>query len=132
MLVIVLLFILFSVLGWSFERLQGHNSCDTLLRNITGECLPILSIYGVGAIIIYALQMLNISNVMLCVLVVAFIFVYECTIGHLSKMMNKKRTWEYPESWYPMCDGYVSAVSLLSYGILGSLLALSFRFLRPI
>lgn len=123
MIAVLFLFFIFGVLGWSFEKLQGKQPCDTILRKLTGTCPPFLTIYGLGVVILYVLSRLDVGYVSLFALSFIIINVFECLVGKLSYLVNGYETWDYPDTWFTLCDGYLSLPSMLVFGSIGGILA---------
>lgn len=58
------------------------------------------------------------SGVLLILIATVLIGFAEGLFGQVSKQFHGgKKTWQYPESWVPMMDGYVSLVSSAFFGI---------------
>lgn len=116
----IIIFIVFSVAGWFFELLYFHKmACDSLFRMI-GICPPILTIYGLGGLILYAIHQMNIPLLPSVIISTILITAIECAIGLISYKYNGYHTWEYKK--YSACKGYISLGTSFVWGILSMLL----------
>lgn len=116
-----LIFIIFSVLGWFYEnKIIQKSATDTLLYKISGLKLPLLTIYGIGGVIITYLvkfipQNKPIEIIKYIILVTVIINLMECVVGQLSYEFNKYQTWNYHDMTLPMCNGYISLTTFLGW-----------------
>lgn len=115
-LVLIIVFLVFSFLGWVYEtRLLKKSSKDTLL----GGRVPLLTIYGLGGVVLLLLFItlpLPLWGKILVATVV--ITLLECLGGQLSLRINGRHTWNYSNKWCPLCDNYVS-IETSFYWLLG-------------
>jgi uncharacterized membrane protein len=119
----ILTFIIFSFLGWVYEKTLSlftkKQTCDTLLYAIFNRCVPFLTIYGLGGIILVILfNTLQCGIIMKSIISTLFISMMECIFGQLSLRYNKYHTWQYPKEYIPTCDGYISVGTSLIWFIL--------------
>lgn len=108
---IISLYIIFSLIGWIFEYIAFNKSGpDRLIRKYTEVNLPLLQIYGLGAVILYLIHKKMSSSPLWQKLTVAYILInlMECVMGQLSYQSYGVQTWKYDDNLLPSCDGYVS------------------------
>jgi hypothetical protein len=104
-----LIFIVFSLLGYIYEAIIGkkHSICGDSLMKMLNICLPLITIYGFGVIILIILRNMfpKMGILRLSILATIVITIYECIVGQMSFLYNKRQTWKYD---YPLCKGYIS------------------------
>ena len=123
------LFFISSFLGWIFEYLYSDikniNYCGDMKK--FGLCFPMYTIYGFFAIILLYLKehLQNIKTIYLILLLIVFVGFFECFGGFISnKINNGNKTWNYNNNkchGYIFCNGYVSALSSVGFGILSTI-----------
>jgi hypothetical protein len=115
-----------SLFGIANELLRDSNhwclECPSKKSILT---MSAFNIYGWAMVIctaifdfIYA-YFPNIAKNSFCVILIATIFVslFEGISGQISKIFHDgKKTWQYPKSWIPFMDNYVSVMSSLYFG----------------
>lgn len=70
------------------------------------------------------------SGIALVLIATVLVGLAEGLFGQISKKFhNGKKTWQYPDCWIPMFDGYVSVVSSLFFGL--GLAAFYWLFYKP-
>lgn len=116
-------FIIVSFIGWVLEYvITQRYKCDTLFKSLTNYCFPLLTIYGLGAIILlFIAKNYHASLIKKIVISTIIITILECIVGFTSLNYNGYHTWNYPSNWLPFCDGYVSLTSIIWWGLLISL-----------
>jgi uncharacterized membrane protein len=125
---LLIAFILYSFLGYLFERfIIGKYPCDTFIKYTTGYCLPFLSIYGFASILLILIDAMNLNLILKIIISIIFITLFECIIGKISKNFNKYKTWNYKE-YVSLCDGYIS----IETSLIWSLLIILFFIFNPI
>jgi uncharacterized membrane protein len=105
-------FFVFSFIGWIFENLIGkYNSfCgDNTIKKLK-LCLPLLTIYGLGGMILLFIKKNIIKNNIISFSFVSGVIlsVLECIAGQASLYINKRKTWNYNYLPITLCDGYVA------------------------
>jgi hypothetical protein len=116
-----------SFFGWIFESIydkKNMNFCGNIEK--FGLCLPIYTIYGFFSIIMLYFKdyLKNMEIWQLLILLITTIAIFECLSGKISKIINKKQTWNYEGDvchYYAFCDGYVSVLSSVGFGIISTL-----------
>lgn len=99
---------------------RGNHHC---INNFTGKCLlsmSIFNLYGWGAVIVtYILKQYNMPVWWLILSSTILISMMECVGGKLSNYVNNgKKTWNYPDSYIPVCNGYVSLLSSAYFAVM--------------
>lgn len=126
----LLLFFVFAVIGWFYEnKIILKDSTDTLILNLTGLRLPLLTIYGIGGVIVvYMAERIPTEKpldvIRYILLITIIINLLECIVGQMSLRMNKYRTWNYDSKLLPACDGYVSLTTFVGWTIAISIIVL--------
>ncbi len=105
-------FLVFSFIGWIFENLIGKTNhfCGDTLMNSLHLCLPVLTIYGFGSIVLLFIKKNIIKNNIIFFSIMSGIVlsILECIGGKLSFIINKSKRWDYNYLPLPLCDGYVA------------------------
>ncbi len=105
-------FLVFSFIGWIFENLIGKTNhfCGDTLMNSLNLCLPVLTIYGFGSIVLLFIKKNIIKNNIIFFSIMSGIVlsILECIGGKLSFIINKSKRWDYNYLPLPLCDGYVA------------------------
>ena len=99
---LIIIFIVFSVLGWLFEYIVFNKNHDAI---------PFLPIYGFGAVIIYLISKIFHDYSIWVKTFVAFILInsMECIGGCLSYQLYGYKTWNYDNTNdIVFCNGYIS------------------------
>ena len=130
----IIIFLLFSNLGWIYEQiLLKSDGSDTLIKKISNINIPLFSIYGLAGIIIYFIND-NFKNWSLIekVLVATIILnVLECLSGKLSYWVNGYKTWDYTKLFsFTICDGYVSLETAIFWTLLITIIFIGFDWLK--
>lgn len=107
-------FIIFSILGWGFEsciiKKSGLERGDSVIRYLHLS-LPLLTVYGVGGmIVVYIAETFGSKMTLLPLALFAAVMLtlLECVAGLASRAFFKRRTWDYSADMLPMCNNYVS------------------------
>lgn len=125
---IVAIFIISSILGWSFEYVVWNKSTnDTLVSIIFGRSLPFRFMYGIGAVMLYLLSLANIHIVYKVLLAVLFINSIECIGGLLSYKYSGVQTWKYDSN---ICMGYVSSYTSIGWFVISLIIIWIFQLLK--
>ena len=104
-------------IGWAYEEVFYWFS-EGLLRNRGVLYGPWLPIYGVGALVIYAMKPLKRRPVLLFALCVLATGMVEYLIGWVGLHFLGLRLWDY-RGLLGSIDGIVCLRSVLSFGVLG-------------
>jgi uncharacterized membrane protein len=114
----LIIFILGSLVGWLYEYYvnKQKDSCgDTIFRKLH-ICVPLLTIYGLGAIILlYIKDNYKFTNIMSFSLIATFILsIFECISGKAAKYLYNVKEWDYTldKKNICVCDGYLSLYSI--------------------
>lgn len=111
------LFLAGCLVGWVYEELFYWAS-EGLLRNRGVLYGPWLPIYGVGALVIYAMKPLKRRPALFFALCVAATGLVEYLIGWVGIHCLGLRLWDY-RGLLGSIDGIVCLRSVLSFGVLG-------------
>lgn len=116
----IFVFFLFSFLGWIFENiLVKEPSYDNFSKHLGIQCMPMLWIYGLGAVLILALYVYIPGPLIVKILLATIIVnIMECLCGQLSKIVYGRQTWSYASWRIPMCGGYISIITAIFWSIL--------------
>jgi len=117
----IVVFILFSVLGWIFEyMLFNRTGPDGVTKKLFNCNLHILPIYGIGGIILLFIYENFKSYSMLQKVIIASILLnlMECLLGVSSYKFYGYQTWKYDSSILPMCYGYISLLTWIGWTFL--------------
>ncbi len=98
----IIIFILFSVIGFLYESIIGKqtNECGDSVMNMLNVCLPMLTIYGIGAIILVFLRDVfpDMHIVPLSIIGTILVTIMECIGGQFSLRYNSgHQTWNYSD-----------------------------------
>lgn len=114
----LIIFLLGSLIGWLYEYYVGKqkDSCgDTIFRKLK-MCIPILTIYGLGGIILlYIKDNYKFINIMSFSLIATFILtIFECISGKAAKFLYNVKEWDYSldKRDICICEGYISLYSI--------------------
>lgn len=108
----IILFVLFSFIGWLYENLFfkkvpydgiSHNLLKPYSIDVK---LPLLPLYGVGGLLIIFIDKQNLSILTKIIIASLTINVLECIAGLLSYQFYGFQTWKYESM--TMCRGYIS------------------------
>lgn len=105
------LFLLFSLLGFLFEYLIGAQTADNICGDSVMEffniCAPLLTIYGLGMLLLIFLRYLlpDMNILLLTIIATMIITAFECGSGLLSLRYNGRKTWNYGNGSF--CNGYI-------------------------
>ncbi len=121
----IIYFIVFSIIGWTWENLIGkpQTICgDTMMHKIK-LCLPFLVIYGIGGNILLFIKKNIVKNNIIKFSIFSGILltIMECIIGQISFKINKYKTWNYDKDPFHFCDGYVSLPVMIFWIIASSI-----------
>ncbi len=102
-------FVVFSLVGYWWEYLIGKRECRYFHNSGTG--IPILPIYGFGAIIIYLLyyicRKMGVDNVIVISLIATVVVtIFECCSGYLYGSLVGEPGWNYNYIPGCICSGY--------------------------
>lgn len=108
----IIYFFVFSFIGFIFENCIGkYNSfCgDSTIKKLK-LCLPLLTIYGFGGIILLFIKKNIIKNNVITFSIISGIILtlMECIGGQISLYINKSKTWDYSYLPFCFCDGYIA------------------------
>lgn len=119
---IIIIFIVFSILGWCFEYVVfNKTNYYNLTKEWFGLDLPILPIYGFGAVILYIIQKTFYGYSIWVRTFIAFVLIngLECVGGCLSYQINKYQSWRYDsDNDIVLCNGYISLRTGIAWAIL--------------
>ena len=107
---VVVIVLVFSIIGYWWEALVFNNfQPDTFNRRL-GLCLPLKIIYGFGVLLlILSNRLFSEYNLLLKTLIAtAAIVAHECISGLISRYINGFATWDYSDTFVPMCKNYTS------------------------
>ncbi len=108
----VIIFILFSVVGFLYESVIGvqTSKCGDSIMNMFNLCLPMLTIYGFGAVALVFFRDIfpDMHIIFLSIIATILITIMECIGGQLSLRYNGYQTWDYVDGKYEVCDGYIA------------------------
>ncbi|ARF10002.1 hypothetical protein Indivirus_7_18 [Indivirus ILV1] len=116
----IIIFFIFSILGWIYEYISFNRiEYDKLSKKLFNVELPILPIYGVGGIILFFIYDKFHHYALLKKIIIAIILinVMECLLGQLSYKFYGYQTWKYSDDMKPSCHGYISLYSSLLWFI---------------
>ena len=113
----IIIFILGSLIGWLYEYFIGKqkNTCgDTAIKKLE-LCLPLLTIYGMGGIILlYIKENFKFINIFTFSLIATIILtIFECICGKMAKYLYNLKEWDYclDKRDFCFCEGYISLLS---------------------
>ncbi len=115
-----------SLAGIANELIQNPNHWCLDSPNVKAlATISIGNVYGWSALIalVYFEMMREVfprisNGIVLVIMGTVLVSLAEGVFGQISKRFhNGKKTWQYPECWVPMFDGYVSVVSSLFFGV---------------
>lgn len=120
----IIIYLLSGFFGWSVENFYFKKDllCGDTLNKKLGLCFPILHVWSVGGLILYALaQHTTIDIFILSLIAGVLLTTLECAIGKISKYYNGYRTWNYDDNICPMREGYISLDVTFGWTILSYL-----------
>lgn len=104
----LVVFIIFSILGWIYEYTVWNKSKpDGITKTLFHVDIKALPIYGVGAIILLFIydNLKEYSLLHKVILAALFINIMECILGLCSYKFYGYQTWKYNSE---LCYGYIS------------------------
>ena len=133
----VIVFLIGSLFGWVMEYTKGRiendkdlierNKCgDTVITGVFRQCLPLLNIYGVGAVLIlniYNYFKTILSTIEIILLCFVSVLLLECVVASINYKLLNKKTWDYGTN---ICYGGIDIVPSIWWFILVSITVLSF------
>ena len=126
----IIIFIIFSVLGWVYEYLVWNKSKpDGITKTFFHIDLPILPIYGLGAIVLlYIHNNFKTSSLLYKIIVASIaINIIECVGGLCSYKFYGYQTWRYNSD---LCYGYISIPTAIFWSFLCFIFFLCADFLE--
>ena len=129
MLKYIIIFFIFSILGWIYEYiLFKRDKPDGITNKLFNIKLPILPLYGLGGMILLFIYERTKGYPMFWRVFVAAIIInlMECTFGLLSCRFYGYQTWKYDDSMIPLCHGYISIITGIWWYFLTYLIFLGF------
>ena len=124
------LFLIGSIFGYFYEyTFFDITICDRNIKTITGKCLPMLTSYGTGVVM---LSLINsklddyslLSKTLLGTIIVT---IAECFMGIASSTIYDKKTWDYSNLFASSCYGFISLpISIIWFGMI-----LIFNYIEP-
>lgn len=125
----IMVFIIFSVLGWAYECiLKKKRFYNTHIKKYLNINLPMMHIYGIGAVILYyvAKNFKDCSLLYKILLASLLINTMECMGGLISYQMHGFYTWNYNNKFMPLCCGYVSLTTAVWWTLLIAIIMYGF------
>jgi uncharacterized membrane protein len=110
----IIIFIVFSVLGWMYEyMLFNRTGPDGITKKLFDFNLPILPIYGVaGVLLLFIHENFNSYSMLQKVIIASILLNFmECLFGLSSYEFYGYQTWKYESNTIPMCHGYISLLT---------------------
>lgn len=114
MLKYIIIFFIFSILGWIYEYvLFDRHKSDDLTKKLFNINLPILQLYGLGGVVLLLIYENTGDYSMVLKLIIAAIILnsMECICGLISYNFFGYQLWKYGDNMIPMCSGYISLVA---------------------
>ena len=118
-----LIFLTGCLVGWIYEEIF-YWITEGMLRNRGILYGPWLPIYGIGALVIYAMKPLKKNPLLLFLLCIAVTGVVEYIIGYVGIHFLGMRLWDYRGLLWNL-DGIICFRSVVSFGVMG----LAFHYL---
>ena len=120
--------IVFSFIGYFFEAILFNNYRPDTLNILFGFNLPLKFIYGIAALLLIVIDdQLSEYNLLIKTLIATLIItLYECLAGQISLYLNSYQTWNYSQTFYPLCNNYIS-IEISAYWFLLILIFFSLR-----
>jgi uncharacterized membrane protein len=118
----LIIFILFSIIGWLYEwYIIGKQKYDGISEKLLGIKLPLLPIYGsIGIFLLYIHKTIENPVNRIWVSFVC-ISILECIFGLCSNKFYGYQTWSYNKKTIPLCKGYISIVTSFYWSILSGI-----------
>jgi len=116
-----IIFLVFSIVGWIYENKIIEKTAYDTLFHIDGLKLPLLTIYGIGGVLIVYLSNFvskvdkPVKIIIGILIITTIINVLECIVGQLSYQYNKYHTWSYRTLTLPTCNDYVSLTTFVCW-----------------
>lgn len=119
---LITIFFVFSIIGWYYEYIVfNKHEGDKVSKKLFNINLPMLPIYGVGAIILFLIHK-NLKNYSIWFkTLIAFILIntMECLLGYVSYTFHGYQTWNYnSDDNISYCDGYISVQTSIWWTVL--------------
>jgi uncharacterized membrane protein len=105
---LIVLFVVASVVGYIYEYLLTNKYKTSSDLAYLGLNLPMLTIYGYGAIIIALINYLDWMMWQKILFAIIILNIFECMVGKISYAYNGYQTWNYSDECLSGCGGYVS------------------------
>lgn len=138
----ILIFLLGSFFGWCLETCFGiikkdkdlieRNRCgDWFVTTILKRCIPFLTIYGSGLLLIFntfVLSRHHLSTFLIIVLCLFLVVLLECFVAVINYQYLKKKTWDYGTN---LCYGGIGVKPTFYWFILLSVVIFFFNKIIP-
>ena len=138
----IFIFILGSFLGWCLEtsigivkkekKLVERNKCgDWFVTKILKQCLPFLTIYGSGLLLIFNTFVLSrhyLSTFLIIVFCLFLVVLLECVVAVINYQYLKKKTWDYGTN---LCYGGIGVKQTFYWFFLLSVIIVLFEKFLP-
>ena len=126
---ILSIIIVFSIIGYFFEAIIFNNFRPDTFNLKLGLNLPFKLIYGIGVLLLIFIDRIFSQYHLLIKTLIATVIIalYECLAGLISLYFNGYPTWDYRQTFYPLCNNYIS-IEISAYWFI--LILIFFYFIK--